>query len=232
MYLVVPRRPASAADLLLAHAAGAAVRCVDAFSSSQSWAPSFTEWDDSSFRKVCLRARPSELDAVRLLDHAECGEVLCLPPRRRSAAGPELARLQVHIGAPLRASGNSERDLDPRAMLILIRGDLGLTVGKACAQVAHAVLTAERLHSPAAVERWRSARWPVAVRLVEGDTFERAKQELVIAAVRDAGLTQVAPGTETVLATEPGAQLPEWLWRTTTTPDDGGQAKKHLSAGR
>ncbi len=37
------------------------------------------------------------------------------------------------------------------------------------------------------------------------------KRELTVAAVRDAGLTQVAAGTETVLATERGAGVPAWL---------------------
>jgi peptidyl-tRNA hydrolase len=96
-------------------------------------------------------------------------------------------------------------------MMLLIDEGLQLTVGKAWAQVAHAALIARQLHQPSAISAWERDGCPIAVELVDREAFERVKAELVVAAVRDAGLTQVPAGTETVLATEPGAELPGWL---------------------
>jgi peptidyl-tRNA hydrolase len=211
MYLVVPRRPEASGGELLSHAAIATLGCVERYQADPAWSEPFAEWRRSSFRKVCLRARPAELERARALDHAQSGDVLCLPPRRRSAAEPELSKLQAHIGGALHRAEHDDSPPDPGAMVMLISEDLEMTLGKACAQVAHAVLIASDLHPPAAITSWRDVASPVAVRLVDREPFERAKQELTVAAVRDAGLTQVAPGTETVLATQPGSPLPGWL---------------------
>jgi peptidyl-tRNA hydrolase len=159
---------------------------------------------------VCLRARPTELERARTLVHSESGEVLCFPPRRRSTAEPALSRLQAHIGGPLAASDVADMERAPRTMDLLIAQELQLTIGKACAQVAHAALIARQLHKPASVRMWERDGCPIAVELVDRKSFEQVKTELVVA-VRDAGLTQIAARTETVLATEPGAELPGWL---------------------
>jgi peptidyl-tRNA hydrolase len=211
MYLVAPRRPSRSGGELLAGAALATLRCVDRYESDPAWRQAFGEWQRSSFRKVCLRARPVELERVRELDHADAGEMVCLPPRRKSVAEPELSRLQAHIGPPLRGAETESADPEAGAMVMLIGEDLELTLGKACAQVAHAVLIARDLHSPTAIAAWQAAGTPVAARLVDREAFERTKRDLTVVAVRDAGLTQVTPGTETVLATEPGTPLPRWL---------------------
>jgi peptidyl-tRNA hydrolase len=73
-----------------------------------------------------------------------------------------------------------------------------------------AVATLECVHRYQHLEPWAQGA-PVAVRLVERATFDRGRQALAVAAVRDAGLTQVPAGTETVLATAPGALLPGCL---------------------
>jgi peptidyl-tRNA hydrolase len=196
---------------LLSQAALAAVLCVQEFESDPIWAAAFAEWEDSSFRKVCLRGRPTELEHARTLAHPESGEVLCFPPRRRSAAEPELSRLWAHIGGPLAASDVADMEREPQTIDLLIAEELPLTIGKACAQVAHAALIARQLHKPASVSMWERYGCPIAVELVDRESFEQLKTELVVAAVRDAGLTQIAAGTETVLATEPGTELPGWL---------------------
>jgi peptidyl-tRNA hydrolase len=211
MYLVAPRRPSVPGGELLSQAALAAVLCVQKFESDPMWAGAFAEWEDSSFRKVCLRVRPIELKRARTLAHSESGEVLCFPPRRRSTVEPELSRLQADIGSPLKASDLADAETEPPTMVLLIAEDLQLTVGKACAQVAHAALIARQLHKPAAISAWEHRGCPTAVAVVDRESFERVKADLVVAAVRDAGLTQVAAGTETVLATEPGAELRSWL---------------------
>jgi peptidyl-tRNA hydrolase, PTH2 family len=143
--------------------------------------------------------------------------VLCFPLRRRSDADPELARLQAHTGGTLQRSGIADLSDETPVMVLLIANDLGLTLGKACAQVAHGALIGSELHQPAATTAWEGRGQRIAVVLVDDQTFQRAKSELIVAAVRDAGLTQIPAGTETVLATEPGADLPEWLRKAART---------------
>ncbi|MCW3063797.1 MAG: hypothetical protein JWN32_969, partial [Solirubrobacterales bacterium] len=91
-----------------------------AYSGTEAWAA----WAPRP-RKVCVRGRPAEVDRVRALEHVTIGEVLCLPPRRRSAVEPELARLQAHSGDALAAG--EELPPDPHRALFLLRGDLGMT---------------------------------------------------------------------------------------------------------
>lgn len=96
-------------------------------------------------------------------------------------------------------------------IVLLIPRELQLTLGKACAQVAHAALIGRQLHQNLVVNAWEQAGCRTAVALIDDAIFQRVKSELVVAAVRDAGLTQIPADSETVLATEPSAKLPDWL---------------------
>jgi peptidyl-tRNA hydrolase len=86
------------------------------------------------------------------------------------------------------------------------------TAGKAMAQAGHAaLLCADRLGSqhPEAFAAWRAAGCPGEVRRADDACWDELKREHGAVAVTDAGLTQVAPGTETVLALPPLAEQPE-----------------------
>ncbi len=96
--------------------------------------------------------------------------------------------------------------------VIVVRVDLKMTRGKACAQVAHASLgsaeVAMREHAEW-YEAWkRSGEKKVVVRGESqeqlGRLFEEARKlGLPCFLVRDAGLTQLPPGTVTALAIGP-----------------------------
>ncbi len=95
--------------------------------------------------------------------------------------------------------------------VILVRGDLGMGKGKIGAQVAHASLgayrKAKRLH-PSKVAEWeREGGKKIVLRatLEELMKFKRwADSEGVVSfLVRDAGHTQVEPGTVTALGLGP-----------------------------
>ena len=61
---------------------------------------------------------------------------------------------------------------------------------------------------PEAFAAWRRAGCPGDVRRADDACWEELKRDLGAVAVTDAGLTQVAPGTETVLALAPAAEPP------------------------
>jgi peptidyl-tRNA hydrolase, PTH2 family len=96
--------------------------------------------------------------------------------------------------------------------VVVVRGELRLTAGKAAVQVAHAaVLMYQRAESksPATLEEWlRGGQKKIALTvptLGEMEALERAARGRGIPAiwVEDAGLTEVAPGTRTCLGLGP-----------------------------
>jgi PTH2 family peptidyl-tRNA hydrolase len=94
---------------------------------------------------------------------------------------------------------------------IVARADLGMGEGKLAAQVAHASLQAFEDADSTAREQWKgSGQKKVVVQAdSESDLFEladRAEVEgLPHSIVRDAGHTQLEPGTATALAVGPAA---------------------------
>lgn len=97
-------------------------------------------------------------------------------------------------------------------MVLVVRGELRLTAGKMAAQVAHAaVMLSDRAKSRDAnlLEAWRQQGQRKIVltveRLDELERLERAARArgLATAWVDDAGLTEVPPGTRTVLGIGP-----------------------------
>jgi peptidyl-tRNA hydrolase, PTH2 family len=97
-------------------------------------------------------------------------------------------------------------------MVLVVRGELRLTAGKMAVQVAHAaVMLAERAASkePNVAEAWRQQGQKKIVleldRLDELEQVERAARArgLPTVWVEDAGLTEVPPGTRTVLGLGP-----------------------------
>jgi peptidyl-tRNA hydrolase len=189
MYLVVRRRTTrSFADLARA-AALATRRCAYRFRDDDRWRDGFEDWWQHSFRKVCLRAEPREWDDLRDLDHERVGDVACLPPIRRSARDRVLVRMQTLSDAagPL---PELERD-DLGDLTLVVATDLQMSSGKTLAQVGHAALMTDL---EAAFDRGLDLR-------VVGhgaDGWGRLA-EFAAAVVRDGGLTEIAPGSETVL---------------------------------
>jgi len=116
-------------------------------------------------------------------------------------------------------------------MVIVVRQDLGMSPGKVAAQCCHAALKAvtaalrvsasspgvahgsgATVASPALADRvavWQSQGEPIVVLKCDGLDHLRMLQEtaralgLPTAAIRDAGRTEVEPGTTTVLAIGP-----------------------------
>ncbi len=105
---------------------------------------------------------------------------------------------------------------DPSAlkMVLVVRGELGLSPGKTAVQVAHAavMLVMEgRSRRDRDLERWLDeGQKKVALKapnLLEMEDLRRKAQRLGLRTVfvEDAGLTEVPPGTKTVLGIGPGS---------------------------
>ena len=145
-----------------------------------------SDWWRHSFRKVCLRAEPREWEAVRELDHERVGDVACLPPVRRCLRDRVLVRMQAlsDEAGPLPPPPEDAR---PGALTLVVATDLGMSAGKSLAQIGHAALMADL-----------DPELDVRVVGAGGAEWERLASSAA-AVVRDGGLTELAPGSETVL---------------------------------
>jgi hypothetical protein len=74
-----------------------------------------------------------------------------------------------------------------------------MTAGKAMAQVGHAAQLGYAALDPATAARWRAAGFPLAARTATPRRWADLLDE-DLPTVRDAGFTEVAPGTRTAVA--------------------------------
>jgi len=195
MYYVVRSGVPFSLERAMAAAGAAAVECVERFGADERWR--------ERPRKVALRADEAEFAQVQ--QEEECAVeqevLLCLPPRRRSARSALLEALQPFTDAP--RPKEPEQDERSPTMAYVIRPGVMRTAGKAMAQAGHAALMCVEELGEAHQDRFEA--WRAAGRagelLTEG--WERYRDDPEAVTVSDAGHTQVAPGTETVIALVP-----------------------------
>ena len=196
MFLVLRRGAVATLERAAVLGGAAAVACVREFEIDPEWR--------ERPGKVCLRARNlAQWEAVLEEPHALAGDALgesvaALPPRRRSERGPLLEKLQA-MSSDLGPAPTEAGRPRPGEVTYVLNPELEMSSGKVVAQVAHAAVMAA-----AVLPAWAAAGAPA--RLVAPRGFaELAAREDLAARVVDAGLTEVAPGTVTVLALPPVA---------------------------
>jgi peptidyl-tRNA hydrolase len=207
MYFVVRKDARLGLGQAMVCAGGAADECHERFAGDEVWR---TWWPRQ--RKVALRASAEELAAVRE-SHPCVGDdtLLCLPPLRRSERSELLAGLRPFTDAKAPAEPPERPADDVPAFVYVIRPGVMKTAGKAMAQAGHAALICAERHSGERFEAWRAAGRPGEVLIAQDDEDWRTLRAQPDAeVVADGGLTQVEPGTETVigLAPAPRAERP------------------------
>ncbi len=193
--LRLERPPADRTPVLEAAAAAALAVCLDPQAEpGGEWHDAVTTWVAARIRKIARRARGAHWDAVQELPGVTwsvgAAQVRALLPGPVDEVSKVVSRLQI---------GGTDLELDrpqappPGVPVIWVNAQLSLSVGKAAAQVGHASMLY-------AADRGLTAVPAFAVRSAEPARWSRlcaAARDGSAVAVRDAGFTEVAPGTIT-----------------------------------
>ncbi|WP_328470471.1 peptidyl-tRNA hydrolase [Streptomyces sp. NBC_00448] len=168
------------------------------------WTEVVHAWQDARIRKVVRRARRGEWRRAEALPGitvtGETAEVRVFPPVPLDGWPKDLAKLQV--------SGTELDDpeppppADPAHPVLWMAPDITMSAGKAMAQAGHGAQLAWWDLSPEERRAWREAGFRLAVRTATPATW-RGLTGSGLPLVRDAGFTEIAPGSATVVADVP-----------------------------
>ena len=165
------------------------------------WAEAVAAWQDARIRKVVRRARGSEWRRAEALPGitvtGRTAEVRVYPPVPLDAWPKDLARLQV--------SGTDFGDDEPPAPpepgvpVIWMNPKVEMTAGKSMAQAGHAAQLGWWRMDPDRAAKWAADGFPLRVRTAAPEHWaDLAASDFPM--VRDAGFTEVEPGTATAIA--------------------------------
>ncbi|MFE6287815.1 aminoacyl-tRNA hydrolase [Streptomyces sp. NPDC057877] len=168
------------------------------------WAQAMRDWQDARIRKVVRRARGAEWRRAEALPGitvtGKSAEVRVFPPVPLDGWPKDLARLQV--------SGTDLDDPEPPAPadrggpVLWLSPEVEMSAGKAMAQAGHGAQLAWWELSDEERAAWRDAGFPLAVRAADPADWT-ALTTSGLPVVRDAGFTEIAPGSCTVVADHP-----------------------------
>lgn len=197
--------PPARTDALETAARAVLVMLGDARSTGDGeWAQAMRDWQDARIRKVVRRARGAEWRRAEALPGitvtGKDAEVRVFPPVPLDGWPKDLARLQVS-GTDL-DDPEPPADADPTAPVLWLNPDLDMSAGKAMAQAGHGAQLAWWELSDGERTAWRDAGYPLSVRTADPDRWADLTTG-GLPVVRDAGFTEIAPGSCTVVADHP-----------------------------
>lgn len=201
--------PPARTPLLEAVAGAVAAVCLDErVAPGGPWHEPYADWLDARMRKIARRARGAPwraaLDVPGVTHEVDgCAARACVPGPV-DEVDPRLAKLQI-------GGTDLARDEPPAppvgTPVVWIDGALEMSVGKAAAQVGHGVMLLIAEMGRARLDRWIAQGRPVAVREADRPRWRSLSEAVAagtpgVAAVVDAGYTEVAPGSLTVIAVD------------------------------
>jgi len=210
--------PPSWHGAVAAAASAAALLCLDPRSEpGGEWYDAMLAYCTGHIRKVTRRARASQWEAIgelpSVLVEVDGAQVRAVLPGRVDELDKRLAKLQV---------GGTDAPVDPTppvpgpgTLRLWIPPEPAMTLGKTMAQAGHAGMIAAALLAtadPAVLARWAAAGAPAVAHRAGGPLWDSLVERLAdparawderLLAVRDAGFTEIAPGTVTVVARAP-----------------------------
>ena len=195
--------------LLEAVAGAVAALCLDErVAPGGPWHGDYAAWLDARMRKIARRARGAQwraaLEVPGVTREVRGCAARAFVPALVDEVDPRLGRLQI-------GGTDLERDCPgppPVGVpVIWIDGALEMTVGKAAAQVGHGVMLLAAAMGRPRLDGWIADGLPLVVREAEPDRWRELSATVAagvpgITGVVDAGYTEVAPGSVTVIAAD------------------------------
>jgi peptidyl-tRNA hydrolase len=175
------------------------------------WAGAMTAWQDHRIRKITKRARGAEWRRAEALpgititgtgagDGAAPAEVRVFPPSPVDDVPVDLFKLQVS-GTDFEDSADLP-PLEPGVPVLWVNPALEMSSGKAMAQCGHAAQLAWWALPDNARKEWQATNFNLSARTATRPQWaDLLKTNLPI--VQDAGFTEIAPGSRTVIADHP-----------------------------
>ncbi|MCX5582139.1 aminoacyl-tRNA hydrolase [Streptomyces erythrochromogenes] len=169
------------------------------------WAQAVRDWQDARIRKVVRRARGAEWRKAETLPgitvRGDAAQVRVFPPVPLDGWPKELAKLQVS-GTDLDDPRPVPAADGPALPVLWLNPALEMSAGKAMAQAGHAAQLAWWELARAERDAWQESGFRLAVRTAARERWaELSGSGLPV--VRDAGFTEIAPGSATVVADHP-----------------------------
>jgi peptidyl-tRNA hydrolase len=202
--------PPGRIDALEAAARAVLVFLTDSRTVDGEWTERAVAWQDGRIRKVVRRARGAGWTRALALPgitvtHGSA-ELRVYPPVPVDDWPEDLARLQVS-GTDL-TDEEPAVEPDPTVPVLWLNPELEMTAGKAMAQAGHAAQLCWWQLPDEARTTWQASDFDLAVRTASAPRWT-ALLVSGLPVVRDAGYTEVEPGSCTVIADHPalGARL-------------------------
>jgi peptidyl-tRNA hydrolase len=172
----------------------------DPRSTDGEWAAAVSRWLDGRIRKVARRARGSRWTAAQTLPGVtvvhDGAEVRAFVPTATDAVPPEIAKLQV---SGLELPPGEPTPPRAGALSIALTPHVTMSPLKAAVQAGHAAQLAYHVMSDDQLSSWREAGFDVRVCYPDAAAWARLASSARVV-VRDAGFTEIPPGTRTALA--------------------------------
>nr|WP_296767850.1 aminoacyl-tRNA hydrolase [Rhodococcus sp. (in: high G+C Gram-positive bacteria)] len=197
--------PPCRSEILQAAASAAVALCLDErVGAGGEWEEPFLAWTHARIRKVSRRARGVQWTAAQEVPGVTVSvgsaQARALVPGRVGDLDPRIKKLQI---------GGTDVDHDnpgpaiPGMPVLWIDRSLEMTVGKAAAQVGHASMLLAGAMTVDECASWAADGFACSVREADSlqwsNALDRVRNGSAVA-VRDAGFTEVAPGSMTVIA--------------------------------
>ncbi|EOM76285.1 aminoacyl-tRNA hydrolase [Rhodococcus rhodnii] len=169
------------------------------------WRANYLAWTSARIRKVARRARGAQWlaaqDVPGVTVDVDGALARAFVPGPVGELDPRIRKLQIG-GTEL--EHDEPGPPDPELPVLWVDSRLDMTVGKAAAQVGHAaMILAGAMSAPDALA-WAERGFACSVRDADAQQWEAVRARMnsgEAVGVRDAGFTEVAPGSTTVIAT-------------------------------
>lgn len=195
----LPKQDPPSRNAVLVDAARAVVAvCLDPRAGIEGfWRDGVEQWYSHRIRKVARRARNKAWDDVQALPGVTVGSVRAFVPSAVGDVPHAIAKLQIK-GTELEEG--EDLTFVEGAPVIAVDSSLNMSAGKAAAQVGHASMLLAAAQDVEWVLRWAERGFPLNVRELPAEEFQKVCAQSGAVPVRDAGYTEVAPGSTTVVA--------------------------------